>query len=176
MRLDPRACILGAALLLLLPLPWVLAAAAAAAVHELCHLGAVRALGGRVDSLTVGPAGAVMKASIPGRGRALLAAAAGPVGSLLLLALFRIAPRVAVCGLIQGLFNLLPLYPLDGGRMLRTALSGRISPGKMEALEGILGLFVCVLLWRWQAVLAVMVAIRIFFGKIPCKREKIRVQ
>lgn len=163
-------------MVLLLPLKWLAAALAAAAVHELCHLAAVRALGGKVYSLTIGPTGAVMDASVTGRGREILAAAAGPAGSLLLLLLIRLAPRVALCGLIQGLFNLLPLYPLDGGRMLRAALEGRVPEKGLLVLEGMLGGALCLLLWRWQAFFAEILAIRIFFGKIPCKREKIRVQ
>ena len=54
--------------------------------------------------------------------RELLAAAAGPVGSLSLMLMGRFFPRLALCGLVQGLFNLLPIYPLDGGRILRRAL------------------------------------------------------
>ena len=37
-RVDVSACLMGAFLLLTLPLNWLLSALAAAAFHELCHL------------------------------------------------------------------------------------------------------------------------------------------
>lgn len=172
LRLDPRACLLGALALLVLPLPWLLAAAAAAAFHELCHLEAVLALGGQVSRLYIGPGGAVMEGRLEGRWRETLAAAAGPVGSLLLLILVRVAPRLALCGLVQGLFNLMPLYPLDGGRILRLWLSGRA--GQMT--EWIAGALICLLLVQFHALLGVILAIRLIFRNIPCKTDGIRVQ
>lgn len=115
-------CVALALTLLVLPLPWVAAAVLAAAVHELCHYLAIAALGGQVGRIAVGSGGAAMELGCLSPVRELLAAAAGPVGSLSLMLMGRFFPRMALCGLVQGLFNLLPIYPLDGGRILRRAL------------------------------------------------------
>lgn len=115
-------CVALALTLLVLPLPWVAAAVLAAAVHELCHYLAIAALGGQVGRIAVGSGGAAMELGCLSPVRELLAAAAGPVGSLSLMLMGRFFPRLALCGLVQGLFNLLPIYPLDGGRILRRTL------------------------------------------------------
>ena len=75
-------CVALAMTLLVLPLPWVAAAVLAAAVHELCHYLAIAALGGQVGRIAVGSGGAAMELGCLSPVRELLAAAAGPVGSL----------------------------------------------------------------------------------------------
>lgn len=174
--LDPWAYWFGALLILLLPLNWLLAAATAAVFHELCHAGAIYALGGRVYSLRIGITGAVMETELDGRGREALAALAGPGGSFLLVLLGRWIPRVAVCAAIQGLFNLLPLYPLDGGRALRRGLEGFLPEGKIRLVEGVLALLVILLTIRYTAVFLLIWGIRQVYAKIPCKQRKIGVQ
>lgn len=175
-RLDPWVCPLGALMLLVLPLRWLLAAVTAAAFHELCHLGTIRILGGRVHRIQIGITGAVMETEINGKSREFLAAMAGPAGSLSLLLLGRFFPRLAVCGLLQGLLNLLPLYPLDGGRMLRCGLEGLLSKEKIRILEGILVVMGAAAVLRWSSLLATALVIRLFLGKIPCKERRIGVQ
>ena len=108
-----------ALLLLLLPMQWVFAAILAAAFHELCHWIAVHLCGGSVSFVRMGATGAKMEFTGLTLGKELICALAGPAGSLMLLLFAKCFPRVAVCAGLQGLYNLLPVYPLDGGRILR---------------------------------------------------------
>lgn len=105
--------------ILLLPLSWILAALAAAAFHELCHLSMLRRRKIPVVCLRLRWGGAVLETGSMTAGEELLCASAGPLGSFLLVFLVHRLPRVAVCALIQGLFNLFPLGDLDGARILR---------------------------------------------------------
>lgn len=121
---------LGLALMLmLLPLQWIIAALTAAAFHELCHLMCLRICGGKVTGFSFGRMGAIIDAAPVSPGKELVCALAGPLGSLLLLIFLRIFPRLAICGAFHAAFNLLPVYPLDGGRALRCALQ-LLSPNR----------------------------------------------
>lgn len=122
------AMLILALTLLILPLQWIVAMVLAAAVHELCHYGVARLLGGSVDRFRLGLWGAKMEIRGLTAGKELVCALAGPIGGLLLLPFARIIPRTALCAAAQSLYNLLPLYPLDGGRALRCLLQILLPP------------------------------------------------
>lgn len=180
-RIQPSAYILLAVLILLLPLDWLIAALLAAAFHELGHLAAIYAFGAHLEFVSVGGMGARIHTE-PLEGRAeFFCSAAGPAASLLLVSLCRLFPKLALCGLAQGMFNLIPVHPMDGGRMLYCALR-RLCPRRAE---GILPIVQCLILCIFLLIslimatgrkegfapvfVCAMVLSRVAISKIPCK-------
>ena len=137
---------MGALLLLTLPLPWLAGAAAAACVHELGHLLAIWLLDAGHPEFRMGCTGAKLHTAFSEPWREFVCAAAGPAAGLLLLTAVRWFPRTAVCGLVQSAYNLLPIYPLDGGRMIRCVLLARLPITQAEHISEIVSFAACAVL------------------------------
>lgn len=101
---------------------WVLGWLSAALIHELCHYGALSICAVQVFCVDIGAWGARMETGPVTNGKELICALAGPCGGLICLPLAKIFPQMAVCAFVQSVFNLLPIYPMDGGRVLRCIL------------------------------------------------------
>lgn len=117
-------------------LPWGLLACA---VHELGHVAAAMAFGGRAVRLSLTAVGAELSFSYRTPltyEQDSLVALAGPAANLLFGGLFfalnRHLPTVLSLGV--GIFNLLPILPLDGGRVLYGLLADKLDPDWADRL------------------------------------------
>lgn len=186
--ISPGACVLLALTMLILPLRWILAWITAAVVHELGHYIAVLCSGGSVYEIKIGHSGTVMRVGPMNPAAEIFCVAAGPAAGALLLCAARWMPRVALCSCIQTLYNLLPMYPMDGGRILDKVLRWIIPP-KTDAimrwtgsivLAILLGFAVCcylrLTLGPTPLILWGFLFLRTLGIKIPCKAERLRVQ
>lgn len=186
-RILPGFYILVAFALLLVPFKWLAAWTVAAVIHELFHVLFLRLFGYRILSAQIGPTGANIKTDGQTGMKMAICAMAGPLSGLLLLPLLRIMPRLALCGAILSLCNLVPVYPLDGGRVVRGLVEHHHPPEKAKRILQFWEDIVLFLL----AVLAVYASVRLRLGLYPavwiglligknkniaCKRRHLRVQ
>ncbi len=118
-EISAGAYFFAAAWILLLPFPWVAASVTAAAVHEMGHLAALWLCDIKVWKLQIGVLGAKIDTEPLKEVDEMICALAGPLTGLLLCLFWRWIPRVAIWAMVQSVFNLLPIYPMDGGRALQ---------------------------------------------------------
>ena len=118
-RADGGFWIVLGLMVLLFPLRFLVGVLLAAAVHELGHLTVIRLTGGRVRCIWLHGGGARIETAPMEPGLAILCALAGPGAGALTVLAWRWFPELAVAGLVQTIFNLIPIYPLDGGQVAR---------------------------------------------------------
>ena len=105
----------------------------AAAVHEAGHLLILHLSGGRLHRLVLTGCGAVLHCALPADRFACAAVClAGPAASFALTAAAGTAGawRLAGASALLGLFNLLPMPPLDGGMALSHLCGGRFGTAR----------------------------------------------
>lgn len=111
-------------------------------LHEFAHAKAAKRLGYALNEIKIMPYGAALCGNADIRPKhEILIAAAGPcfnfVLALLFAALWWLFPEsyaftesFCKCNVYIGLFNMLPVYPLDGGRVTFALLAGRLGRKK----------------------------------------------
>lgn len=141
-------------------------ALASVLLHEIGHVVVAGLFGIRTRAIVLLPIGGVAQLQanwVPARVDALIALA-GPAVSLLLGATLLAgaswgAPMVVwqlgVLNLSVGLFNLAPIFPMDGGRVLRSLLVQRVGLRRGTVIALVVGLVLVIALaavgaWYWQ--------------------------
>jgi len=161
--------------------------------HEYGHALACRQVGGTADRIVLWPLGGVAYVNPPQRpGATLWSIAAGPlvnVAFLIILALLgalnhitgweagipnahAFLRTIAIMNLGLLIFNLLPIYPLDGGQILRSLLwfvAGRARSLMAAVVVGFIGVagLIAFALWMkttWIGVLAVFILMNCWGG------------
>ena len=156
--------------------------------HEFGHSLACRQVGGKADQIVLWPLGGVAYVSPPQRpGATLWSIAAGPLVNVILfpilLALYYAGRGVGgdvrlFLGMILAInvmllvFNLLPIYPLDGGQILRSLLWFVVGRARSLMVAAVIGFFgVAGLgLWAyldrnwWVGILAVFIGMNCWRG------------
>ena len=117
-------------------LPWGLLACV---LHELGHVAAATVMGGRVEALSLTVVGAELRIDYRAPLTYLqdsLVALAGPATNLLwgAAALALHLELATMLTLAIGVFNLLPISPLDGGRVVHGLLANRLDPDWADRL------------------------------------------
>lgn len=137
---------------LLLGLVIVVSLFVSVALHELGHALTAIKLGGHVKDIELGILGGVARMSyMPSQPKQeILIAAAGPAVSLLLglIGMFSGIPFLLYMGYINLMlfgFNILPCFPMDGGRVLRAAIATKKSKVDATRLAVTIGKYFCIL-------------------------------
>jgi len=162
-------------------------------LHEFGHALACRQVGGTANQIVLWPLGGVAYVDPPPRpGATLWSIAAGPLVNVALLPvlfvvflqsrslgwaqtmpdLYRLVRMVLTIDVVLLVFNMLPIYPLDGGQILRSLLwfvVGRARSLMVATILGFIGVaaFIVLAIWTrsvWNGAIAVFMLMNCWGG------------
>lgn len=175
--------------ILLVPIYWVAAWLLALAIHEFCHYVALKLCGASVSCICLGGNGIVMETQQLSYGKEAICAYAGPLGALLILLFARYVPRTSICTIVLSAYNLLPIFPLDGGRGLGCALKAYLPENTAlcimryieNAVLALITTLMCYAVWKLNlgilpALVTIILLCRSKRIKFPCKKCRLGLQ
>lgn len=120
---DPGAFLLFAVSILVIPLRLLFAWILAVLIHEFGHYLALRLLKIKVNYVQIKAFGINMHTETIGGWQEIICAAAGPLAGLSTLFVSKWLPTTATFAFVHAIFNLLPIFPFDGGRIAHCVLN-----------------------------------------------------
>jgi Zn-dependent protease len=160
---------------------------ASVALHELGHSYVAKKYGVKIEKILLLPIGGVaMMDNIPKEGEFRIAIA-GPIVSIVLGILFILLSKfldfdilkigdniyylfmtVGALNIMLGVFNLIPAFPMDGGRILRAILSNKFGYLKATKIASVLGQYFSFLMLIYGLitlnVILILIALFIYYG------------
>ena len=167
---------------------YVIALFGSVLVHEICHAAVARLYGLRTREIVMFPIGGVSRLETqPKVKQEPLIALAGPAANLIIgiallatqhefLPLEKLAvptdanliERIALGNLLLGVFNLLPAYPMDGGRILRSLIALRKPEDEATQIAASAGRFLAIAMGLFgllsQNFVLIFVALFVYLG------------
>ena len=122
-QISPVVYLHLALLLLILPIQYIVCFLLAGLIHEMGHFVALKIMKVPIYQFCVTVSGAVIETGETTALQELLCSIAGPFAGMMTCMLGSIFPLLAVCAFVQTAYNLIPLYPLDGGRICQAFLA-----------------------------------------------------
>ena len=147
-KLSPLFIIIIVSFILIDGTFYALYAVLCAFLHELRHIIAIKIMGGKVGALKVHGFGIQISGNLElDYKREAISALMGPIASLLAGLVFILLSRfgmytqlivfLAMSNLCLFAVNILPIYPLDGGRCLYCILAGRLEQSRASLITKI---------------------------------------
>ena len=122
-QISPGVYLYLSLLLLVLPLQYIASFLISGIIHEIGHLLALRTLKVPICRLRITVLGTVIETYEITPMQEMVCAAAGPLAGILTCMAARTFPLLGICAFIQTAYNLIPLYPFDGGRICKCCMA-----------------------------------------------------
>ena len=132
--ISPLYYILLALFFLTLPAAWILGWSVAIITHELGHIIALIIFQIKIYKVTFDSTGLRLHTDTMNLREEMVCSLAGPLFGSIPVILVHNFPYAGICALILTCFNMIPLYPLDGGRVLSCLLQMITKPSVANKL------------------------------------------